>query len=114
MNDQTAQPPSDDTAVSAASAGNPNRAFLGVGVVFIAVGVSFLFNPEMTTVGWTFLPVGVVFLALGFAPAPKSGVAEGGGAAGGDAADGDAAGDDPADDPAADDPAGGDSAPSRD
>lgn len=72
MNDQAPPAPADDKA----SAGNPNRAFLAIAVVFMAVGVSFLFNPEMTTVGWTFLPVGVVFLALGFAPAPKGGSAE--------------------------------------
>ena len=73
MNDQPAQPPSDEDAPP----GNPNRAFLPIGITFVAVGISFLFSPSMATVGWTFLPVGVVFLLLGLTPRPKATAEEG-------------------------------------
>ncbi len=74
MNEQIPEQPAGEST----PASNPNRAFLPIGITFIAVGITFLFNPEMSVVGWTFLPVGFVFLMLGLTPGAKN--ADGAGA----------------------------------
>lgn len=57
MSEPTTKPPTDWNAVVR----NP---YFAIGLVFLAVSVTFFVNDSMRTMGFAFLPLGIVFMSL--------------------------------------------------
>lgn len=58
------QPPPPAPAGDEEGSGNPNAAFLPIGIVFLVLGLAGLANDSMRASAFAFLPVGIVFMVL--------------------------------------------------